>query len=231
MAPSVPRPLFDRREMLHGAGALGFGLLPILTQACTQPPASAARGLITGSTCPVTPRQTEGPFYFDPRLTRPDLAEGRPGVPLTLRLQVVEAAGCALSPGARVDVWHCDAGGAYSGYESEGSAGETFLRGTQIADADGVVTFRTLYPGWYAGRAVHIHCKAWLPDGREVASQLYFPEALTDRVHAQPPYAQRGGQRRRNEDDRIFRSSEGAPLLDMRRAGDGYEGAIVIALR
>ncbi|MBC7987104.1 MAG: intradiol ring-cleavage dioxygenase [Sphingomonadaceae bacterium] len=178
----------------------------------------------------MTPRQTEGPFYFDPRLTRADIAEDRSGVPLRLRLQVVEAKGCAPATGARVDIWHCDADGVYSGYAREGAADAAWLRGTQLADAEGIVAFETIYPGWYSGRAVHIHCKAWLTDGREITSQLYFPDELTDQIHARPPYAQRGQRRRRNDDDGIFRRAGGAAMLDMRGNPDGHLGSVVIAL-
>lgn len=226
--------LIHRRELLVGAGALA--LLPSATACAEQgDERAAARApgrLIAGDSCPVTPRQTEGPFYFDPRLVRQDIREGRPGAPLRLRLQVVAAADCAPSARARVDVWHCDAAGTYSGYEGERSAGETFLRGTQFADAAGVAEFHTLYPGWYEGRAPHIHLKAWLADGRELTSQLYFPEALSDQVYGGTPYAGRGSRRLRNEEDGIFRRLEGrAPIATMAQRGEGYEGALVIAVR
>lgn len=224
--------LIHRREMLTGAGALGLAALPII--ACAKQPAPAATGtrLIAGTACPVTPEQTEGPFYFDPALVRQDLAEGKAGVPLRLRLQIVDAAGCAPGPRARVDLWHCDAAGAYSGYDQERSAGARWLRGTQFADADGVAEFRTIWPGWYEGRTPHIHVKAWLPDRRELISQVYFPDALSDRLYAEAPYAGRAGRRLRNGDDFIFRRLGAAPpLFQVERAANGYDGAIVIALR
>ncbi|MGQ0559190.1 MAG: intradiol ring-cleavage dioxygenase [Sphingosinicella sp.] len=220
----------DRRNLLLGAGALGLLSLPISACGQPRPPARSTR-LIAGDTCPVTPRQTEGPFYFDPRLVRRDITERRPGVPLRLQLQIVGADACAPLSGTRVDVWHCDAGGIYSGYEREGSSGETFLRGTQLADADGVVNFRTLYPGWYQGRAPHIHLKAILGDGRELISQLYFPDDLSQQIYGEGAYAGRPGTAVRNGDDGIFRRLRGAaPMAAMTRAGPGYEGRIVIAL-
>ena len=222
-----------RREVIRGVGAAGLVSLPII--ACAQePPAARATGrLIAGETCAVTPEQTEGPFYFDPRLVRQDIKEGRPGIPLRIRLQVVDAAQCTPGGRARVDIWHCDAAGAYSGYDQERTAGETWLRGTQIADADGVVAFDTLYPGWYQGRATHIHCKAWLPDGREVTSQLYFPEELNERVFQESAYGGRRGRRVRNEEDGIFREAgENVPIAQVRPLeGGGYDGAVVLALR
>lgn len=223
--------LTRRRDVVAGIGLAA--LAPLL--ACAREKAAAAPGrgrLIAGDTCPLTPRQTEGPFYFDPRLVRRDIKEGRPGVPLRLRLQVVGAADCAPHERARVDVWHCDSAGAYSGYDQERTAGETWLRGTQLADAEGVVAFETLYPGWYAGRATHIHCKAWTPDGREIASQIYFPDDLSDRIYAEGPYAGRGGRRQRNGDDGLFRDAgEAVPIARMVRSAAGYDGAVVLSLR
>ncbi len=229
MTPDRSPTLFHRRALLTGAGALGLTALAC-AKAPARPAATSAR-LIAGTTCPVTPEQTEGPFYFDPELVRADLAEGKAGVPLRLRLQIVDAAQCASSARARVDIWHCDAAGAYSGYDRERSAGARWLRGTQFADAQGVAAFNTLYPGWYEGRAPHIHVKAWMPDGREVTSQLYFPDALSDAVYAQGAYAGRTGRRQRNGDDFIFRRAGGdVPMAEVARAADGYDGAIVIAL-
>jgi len=221
--------LIHRRQLL--TGALGFAALPIL--ACARQPAAAAASarLIAGTTCPVTPQQTEGPFYFDPQMVRQDIGEGKAGVPLRLRLQIVDAAACAPSQAARVDIWHCDAAGAYSGYDRERSAGQRWLRGTQYADTQGVATFNTLYPGWYQGRAPHIHVKAWMADGREVTSQLYFADDLSDAVYRQGPYAGRAGGHMRNADDGIFRrSGGGAPMAQVARGAEGYDGAIVIAL-
>lgn len=221
-----------RRDVV---GGIGLAALAPLLACAREPQAAAAAGrgrLIAGDTCPLTPRQTEGPFYFDPRLVRRHIREGRPGVKLRLRLQVVAAADCAPAGRARVDIWHCDAAGAYSGYDSERTAGEAWLRGTQFADADGVVAFETLYPGWYAGRATHIHLKAWTADRREITSQIYFPDPLSDRIYAESPYGGRGGRRIRNGDDGLFRSAgEKVPIAEIVRSAAGYDGAVVLALR
>lgn len=222
----------DRRGMMTGMGAAA--LAPLL--ACArEPDASAGAGqarLIAGNACPLTARQTEGPFYFDPGLVRRDIREGRPGARLRLRLQVVGIGDCAPQPRARVDIWHCDSAGIYSGYESERSAGHKWLRGTQFADSQGVVAFETLYPGWYEGRATHVHCKVVTPDGREVSSQIYFPDRLSDEVYAGTAYRGRGGRRPLNEEDGLFRQSGGAaPLARMVRSATGLDGAVVLALR
>lgn len=231
MSSGHSRFLVDRRGLMLGAGVAGLAALPILACAKAPPPPARREGLIVGDVCPATPRQTEGPFYFDPELVRQELTEGKAGVPLRLRLQIVDAAACAPSHRARVDIWHSDAGGAYSGYDRERSAGERWLRGTQFADAQGVVAFDTLYPGWYRGRAPHIHLKAWTTDGRELTSQLYFPDALSEAVYQEAAYSGRGGRFVRNSEDGIFRSADGAaPLAQIARVPQGYDGAVVVAL-
>lgn len=225
--------LIHRRELLLGAGAAGLASLPLVACAGQRPvpPVASSNSLIAGNLCPMTPEQTEGPFYFDPQLVRADIAEGKAGIPLRLRLQIVDAAACAPSRQARVDIWHCDAAGVYSGYDRERTDGQRWLRGTQFAGTDGVVTFNTIFPGWYEGRATHIHLKAWMPDGRAVTSQLYFDEGLNDAVYRQGPYAAHGGQRQRNAEDFIFRDAgEHVPMARVTRGANGLDGALVIAL-
>lgn len=217
------------------AGALTLTSVPILTAACARqgPAASGGGRLIAGDSCPVTPAQTEGPFYFDPRLLRSNISEGKHGIPLRLRVQIVDSARCAPLERARVDLWHCDSAGVYSGYEQERSAGQTFLRGTQVADAAGLVSFATIFPGWYGGRATHIHCKARASDGRDLATQFYFPDSLSEAIHKEGPYA-RGStdQRLTNREDGIFRGAGAgeAVIVDVERTAAGYDGAIVLTL-
>jgi protocatechuate 3,4-dioxygenase beta subunit len=159
--------------------------------------------------CVVTPAQMDGPFFTDVRLNRADIRSDptdksvREGAPLTLALRVatVGAAGCTALPGAMVDVWHCDAAGAYSDSD-QATAGKKFLRGYQLTDANGVARFTTIYPGWYPGRAVHIHFKVRVVSagphlGHEFASQLYFEDAVTDRVLARLRARQARSKRRR----------------------------------
>lgn len=187
-------------------------------------------------TCLLIPAQTKGPFYLDADLDRRDITEGRPGHPLRLGVRVVDA-DCAPIAGAVVEVWHADVDGDYSGFvdgsDSADDAGEgtTFLRGSQVADAAGIVEFGTIYPGWYTGRAVHVHVKAHI-DGRTVlTSQLYFPEDLTDTVHAEPPYSGHGPRDTRNDTDMIAGDPAAAGnLLHTRAAGDGTLGLVVLGV-
>jgi protocatechuate 3,4-dioxygenase beta subunit len=148
--------------------------------------------------CFLTPQSIEGPYYLDPRLVRAQIAEGRTGVPLRVDLRVIDGATCMPSVGARVDLWHADAQGIYSGYEGQGdkqdlsTIGQKFLRGTQFTDNKGAVSFQTIYPGWYAGRATHIHFKVLLDDRNVLTGQMYFPDAVNEFIYAHiPAYADR----------------------------------------
>jgi protocatechuate 3,4-dioxygenase beta subunit len=199
MADDDDRPrgrLLSRREAIARLGAVALAGAPL----------PAARGAAPAG-CVATPEQTEGPFYLDTRLERADVradADGkaqRPGLPLTLELRVrlADAGGCAPLAGAVVDIWHCDAAGVYSGTRGA----ERFLRGYQVSDASGRVRFVTIYPGWYGGRAVHVHFKV-RSGARELTSQFYFDDALSDRVFARAPYAARGRPDVRNAQDFIY---------------------------
>jgi protocatechuate 3,4-dioxygenase beta subunit len=148
--------------------------------------------------CVLTPEAGEGPFYLDPKLVRSDMSSERPGAPLELALQVVRASDCATLTKARVDVWHADAIGLYSGYAKQGgvggvstdvAVGKTYLRGTQLTDGNGNVRFRTIFPSWYGGRTPHLHFKVFLGGNEVVASQIFFPDEVSDEVFKQwEPY-------------------------------------------
>lgn len=172
----------DRRTVLKA-----LSLAPVI--AATLPAALRAEankaGLISTDVCLLQPELTEGPFYVDPKLVRADITEGRPGLPMVVRLQVVDA-DCTPIVGARVDVWHCDAAGAYSGVRNMGGAdttGQTFMRGTQMTDKAGVATFQTIFPGWYRGRTTHIHYKVILQDNAVLTSQIFFDEAVNAAIY------------------------------------------------
>src|SRR5919108_869467 len=140
--------------------------------------------------CVLTPEQTEGPYYIPKEKLRRNITEGRPGTPLTLRLQVVSASPCKPIKGAAVDVWHADAAGIYSGFGA-GAGNRTFMRGIQRTNAKGLATFRTVYPGWYPGRTVHIHVKVHVGGNELHTGQLYFPDRVTDTVYRKAPYNSR----------------------------------------
>lgn len=177
-----PLTTLDRRTLLR---ALTFAPVAAALPQAVQAQVATA-GLISTDVCLLSPEVTEGPFYIDPRLMRRDITEGRPGLPMQLRLQVVTAE-CAMVMGARVDVWHCDAMGVYSGVqnlgEGENTLGQTFLRGTQLTDSTGVATFETIFPGWYRGRTTHIHYKVFLDETTVLTSQIFFDEAVNQAIY------------------------------------------------
>lgn len=242
--------VLSRRELLAlmgGAAAFVLGCVdddatPLTPSASRQngeaPPATAASGASTTvPSCVVVPEQTEGPFFVDERLNRSDIrsdpATGRlsAGTPLTLMLNLsrVEGGGaCAPLPGAMVDVWHCDAMGVYS--DTGSAAGQKFLRGFQTTDSAGRVQFLTIYPGWYQGRAVHIHFKVRIGNA-DFTSQLYFDEAVTREVYRQAPYAQRGQAQTANAQDSIFRNGGDQLLLKPEPVADGYRAVFDLGLR
>ena len=197
----------------------------------------------TNAQCVVTPALTEGPYFVDEMLSRSDIrtdpATGttRPGVPLqlTLALSQVGSSGCGALAGALVDMWHCDALGVYSDVSAQRTVGQAFLRGYQTSDQSGNVRFTTIYPGWYQGRAVHIHFKVRTsptgPSSLEFTSQLFFDEALTEQVHAQSPYSQKGRRDTLITTDGIFRSGGTSLLVPLAASGGGYAGTMYVGVR
>jgi protocatechuate 3,4-dioxygenase beta subunit len=214
--------LTRRATLLKGAGILAAGL------GLGAWRLDFARGADTVS-CVLTPEQTEGPYYLDAAKLRRNITEGRPGTPLTLRLTVVDADTCRPIKGAAVDVWHCDAGGAYSGFDDARS--NSFLRGIQRTDTKGVAVFRTIYPGWYRGRTVHIHVKVHVGGDVIHTGQLYFPDRITDAVHRRRPYNARGARTTRNANDHLYGDGGSRSLLRLRKdAKVGYVGTLTMGV-
>jgi protocatechuate 3,4-dioxygenase beta subunit len=182
--------------------------------------------------------QDQGPFHRDDETVRRDLTEDRPGAPLTLGIRLAGPDGTPLG-GAAVEIWHCDALGRYSGFpppEPNGTVaqpqylpGETFLRGRQITDAAGMVEFRTIYPGWYPGRTLHIHAMVH-GGGATLTSQLYFPEPINNAVLATEPYRSRPGRDTTNDTDTIFPTGGTPAVLDVARSTSGYRAGICLVL-
>lgn len=188
-------------------------------------PAAVASGLVS---CVLAPEQTEGPYYVDDAAVRRNVTEGRPGVALTLRLTVVNVANCKPIKGAAVEIWHCDAGGDYSGVQGDTGM---FLRGVQRTDAKGVAIFRTIYPGWYPGRTVHVHTMVHLGGNVVHTGQLYFPDAVTDVVYRRSPYDQRPNRSTRNAADSIYRNGGKRSTLRLVRNGAAYTGSITMGVQ
>jgi protocatechuate 3,4-dioxygenase beta subunit len=195
--------------------------------------------------CVVSPELTEGPYFVDEKLNRSDIRSNTPDgavkdgalLKLTLHVSKVNGSGCTPLQGAMVDIWHCDASGVYSDAtdRSFNTVGQDFLRGYQLTDANGAVQFTTIYPGWYQGRAVHIHFKVRGADSSnrnyEFTSQFFFDDAFSEQVYAQAPYASKGVQTLRNEQDNIYRQSGGATVLNVVVDGTSYASSFDIGLQ
>jgi len=235
----MKRAWWGRRRALRLLGGAGASLMAGYVGAQRGAAESAK---VPG--CVLTPEQTEGPYFVDERLERSDVRTDpadnsvRPGALLTLDLRVlaVGAARCDPVAGAMVDIWHCDAAGIYSDADDTTfrTRGAKFLRGYQVTDADGRVRFTTIYPGAYPGRAVHVHFKVrlWTPvRGGEFTSQLYFDDALTDRVHAASPYARPRASRTLNERDGLYRRGGRELQLTVTGADGRYAAVYDVGVR
>ena len=225
-----------RRRVLQWAGGVGLAAVAAAcsgdgdsaattsaAEATTDPAATAAPD------CVLMPELTEGPYYLDLDLMRSDLTEGRPGLPLDLRVSVVDAEACEPIEGAAVDLWHCDAGGAYSGVD--GADGESFCRGVQLTGADGVADFRTVFPGWYSGRAVHIHVKVSVDGKQTHTGQLFFDPDVTSAIYATEPYAERGEQDVPNSSDGIYAESGGVTVVAVTVGDESATGAVTLGIQ
>jgi protocatechuate 3,4-dioxygenase beta subunit len=170
---------------------------------------------------------TEGPYYVaaDAKI-RKDIRAGRPGTPLALKLGVANVATCKAIKGAAVDVWHADAGGDYSDEQQNNTVGQTFLRGVQKTNAAGLASFTTIYPGWYPGRTVHIHVKVHIGGNVVHTGQLFFDDALTDKVFTKAPYSSRPNRSTRNANDSIYVNGGSRSLLTVKKRGSGYVASI-----
>jgi protocatechuate 3,4-dioxygenase beta subunit len=243
----------SRRRALGALGGVGLGTLLAACSADDAPTTAADVETSSGSTATVSPQtttsreldaildesasctltreMTEGPYYFDVDSIRSDIREDRDGTMLRLALRVQDADSCEPIPNAVVDIWHCDAGGLYSGFESASMGGpgggrtdeETYLRGAQVTNAGGIAEFRTIYPGWYRGRTVHIHLKVHLDRSTLLTTQLFFDEEVSASVYASEPYAGQPDRDTFNDSDGIFDASL---VLTMREQPDGWLGAM-----
>jgi protocatechuate 3,4-dioxygenase beta subunit len=208
--------------------------------------ADASGATSSSAACVLTPEATEGPYYLDLDKVRSDITEGTDGTPLDLKITVVDATGCTPIKDAAIDVWHCDGVGVYSGFSQAGAGGpdggpgggqsatddQTFLRGTQVTDANGLGAFQTIYPGWYGERAVHIHMKVHVGGSVVHTGQLFFDDGLTDQVYRAEPYSSRGTPEVRNSADDIYRDAVAASaVLAMTPSGNGYVGDITVGVR
>ncbi|MFJ9148770.1 intradiol ring-cleavage dioxygenase [Streptomyces sp. NPDC102270] len=215
----------------------------------------------TGACMTLMSSVTEGPYYLDGALVRKDITEGKSGVPLTLRLTVVDATdGCTPVKGAAVEIWHCDAWGYYSGYTTANPGGSapaesedgstandnTYLRGYQIANANGVVKFETIFPGWYTPRTCHIHLKVHTGGVKEdgtyeggkvnYTGQLFFDDTIAEEIFTLEPYAKHSGSYTTLDNDMVYDGGGAASgLLTLKAVhkadpSKGYKGSLSLAI-
>ena len=203
--------------MKFGAGLVALGGLaywqrnPLTRWALTSMSNGVDASLtanIGSDVCMLTPEQTSGPYFLKAPM-RSEITEGRPGLPLKLAIQIVQMPDCEALEGITVEIWHCDAAGYYSGYsemtvrepfdtlahlvinQEDGHIPPTepdvFMRGGQVTDADGIVEFETVFPGWYDPRVTHIHAKVSRDGETFLTTQLYFPDEMVTDIYANHP--------------------------------------------
>jgi protocatechuate 3,4-dioxygenase beta subunit len=237
--------VLTRREALVLLGGLGAGGLLWLS-GCAGDSLTESEDPTGSLNCAVKPELTEGPYYVDENLTRADIradsatgaAEAGALFALTFNVSRIASNACAPLAGAVVDVWHCNALGVYSGVQDPGfdTLGQDWLRGNLLTDASGTATFTTIFPGWYQGRATHIHFKVRSPAGAdgayEFTSQLFFPESfLTALYTGREPYTSKDDAGRlRNSADGIYNQGGSELLLTPTTTADGYAAAVNIGL-
>jgi len=224
----------SRREAIlaiGGAGAaLGFGCggsSPTSPEAATTTTTTPTTG---SAACAVTPSETAGPFPSLTDLIRSDIREGKAGATLTLTITVVNTSNnCAPVANASVEIWQCDAAGNYSQYGTQTT--QTYLRGIQTTNSGGQVTFTTIYPGWYQGRATHIHIEVTRNGVSSKVTQVAFPESVNAAVYATGVYASRGTNPTANARDGIFADSLDSETATVSGdAGSGFTAAFRVAI-
>jgi protocatechuate 3,4-dioxygenase beta subunit len=223
--------LLTRREALGAVGAAGVALAWGCGDTPTTPSSAAdSTTTSTNAACAVTPTETVGPYPSLVDLFRSDIREGKSGTLLTLTIRVVNTAnGCAAVPNANVEIWHVDAAGNYSQYGTQTT--QTYLRGIQTTNSNGDVTFTTIYPGWYQGRATHIHVEVTMAGRSVKVTQIAFPESVNNTVHASGVYASRGTNPISNLSDGIFSDSLSSEIVTPTGSvGGGYAATFQVGI-
>jgi hypothetical protein len=181
----------------------------------------------------LTPEQDQGPYYVDLGRVRQDIVEGQEGVPLSLRIRVIDHIRCVPVVNAAVDLSQCNAYGLYSDKRGQGTLGQEFLRGIQFTDREGFVELRTIYPGHYRKRATHVHLKVHIGGDRTATryrgghvchtGQILFRERFTDEVYALAPYSGSTVPRTPNSRDAVY-LDQGGRFCVARLSGDARQG-------
>jgi protocatechuate 3,4-dioxygenase beta subunit len=225
----------NRREAIGAIGAAAGAALAFgCSNSSTSPSATTTTtGTTTGSTnssCAITPTETIGPYPSVTDIFRSDIRETKTGTLLTLTIKVVNVnANCAAVSAANVEIWQCDATGNYSEYGTQ--TAQTYLRGIQTTNSNGEVTFTTIYPGWYQGRATHIHVEVKTGGVSRKVTQIAFPESINNTVYATGVYASRGSNPMSNLSDGIFADSLSSELVTPSGSpASGYTASCQVAI-
>jgi len=213
----------ERKQFLSkGLTALGVAFVAPLTNACSKEDVISTTGStdnvrVLSGNCTSTPSETEGPFptKTPSSMVKSDIVGDRTGVALTVKITITNKNNsCAALANAIVDIWHCDAAGNYSEYGGSGMQSTNYtsvhwLRGRQSTDSNGLVTFTTIFPGWYSGRAPHIHVHIYNSSGKSLlVTQIAFPTDVCNTVYTTAsPYSSRGTQDTQNSKDNVFSDS------------------------
>jgi len=239
----------SRRQAIGLLAVAGAGVMLGCGGGTKTSTATTTTATATSNTsCTVTPEGEEGPYFVDDSATgfaRSDIRSNldgtntQSGIPLTLSIYAYDSENsCAAMANVQIDIWHCNGSGIYSAEDVEDTTGETWLRGYQITDANGLASFKTIVPGWYAGRTTHIHLRLRstydsTTTGGTNTTQLFFLQDVIDTINTTiSPYSAEGTNPTTNASDHVYSGeTDGANLLTL--SGDntnGYTATIKINL-
>ncbi len=216
-----------RKEFLRGVGLVGLGSLLPVGKASADSGVSAAK---SRSACVLIPSETEGPFPLDLTTTnsatyfRSDLRETQAGVDLHVKMKIFGLSNCAPMTNVRVNIWHCNNLGIYSGYNYNINAGDlnaTFLRGYQMTDAYGEVSFLTKFPGHYSGRVTHIHFQVYVSSAYKAVSQFTFDTNLKNALYTANSSTYNGTDTQSITTDNVFSDGYANQLGTLTKNSDG----------
>jgi protocatechuate 3,4-dioxygenase beta subunit len=206
---------------------------PVTTTSGSSSSGSTDSGSSSGS-CSVIETETEGPYptHSPASYVRSDITDGRTGHKLTVKITINNSNdSCNALPATLVDIWHCDADGNYSEYGGSGSQATNytsvhFLRGRQTTDSNGLVTFTSIFPGWYTGRATHIHVHAYNSLGTSLkVTQIAFPEGTGTALATVNGYSKGMSGYTYNANDNVF--SDGYALELATVTGNTTDGFVL----
>lgn len=225
----------NRKEFLRASGLAGLGLSLPFAKAF----AGSADESDTLASCTLIPTETAGPFPLDltanTTFFRSDVTEGQQGTPLTIKLKILGVNNCEPMKNVRVNIWHCNKDGLYSGYDNSnnpGQAGLTYLRGYQMTDADGYVNFTTIFPGWYNGRICHIHFQVYVSSNYAAISQFTFDIATKNQIYANnSSMYTKGADPMSLASDNIFSDGYQYQICTLTPTSSGYQAYLEVAVQ